>query len=204
MARESPWATTTTTAIPTYSSPACFHYDLLRNRGDGTFEDATERAGLAGPRENPTSSAFADLDNDGDLDLYVCHYARWDPDNPPVCKNERGERFYCDPAKFERAIDHVFRNDRGRFVDVTETAGFTDADGHGLGVVAADLDDDNRIDLFVANDGTANFLFRNQGSFQFTDDGLTAGVAGMPRVDTRRAWAWRRPTSMATAGPICS
>jgi enediyne biosynthesis protein E4 len=154
------------------------HYDLLRNRGDGTFEDATEGAGLAGARENPTSSAFADLDNDGDLDLYVCHYVRWDPGNPPVCKNERGENFYCDPAKYERAIDHIFRNDRGRFVDVTETAGFTDGDGRGLGVVAADLDDDNRIDLFVANDGTANFLFRNRGNLQFTDDGLTAGVAG--------------------------
>ncbi len=153
-------------------------YDLFRNRGDGTFEDATERQGLAGARENPTSSAFADLDNDGDLDLYVCHYVRWNPDHPTICKNESGECFYCDPAKYERAVDHVFRNDRGRFVDVTESAGFTDPDGHGLGVVAADVDDDNRIDLFVANDGTANYLFRNKGGFHFEDDGLTAGVAG--------------------------
>ena len=64
-------------------------YDLFRNRGDGTFEDATERQGLAGARENPTSSAFADLDNDGDLDLYVCHYVRWNPDHPTICKNEQ-------------------------------------------------------------------------------------------------------------------
>ena len=153
-------------------------YDLLRNRGDGTFEDATERQGLAGARDNPTSSAFADLDNDGDLDLYVCHYIRWDPDHPVICKHEQGECFYCDPAKYERAVDHVFRNDGGRFVDVTQAAGFTDLYGHGLGVVAADIDDDNRIDLFVANDGTANFLFRNKGGFQFEDIALTAGVAG--------------------------
>jgi tetratricopeptide (TPR) repeat protein len=153
-------------------------YDLFRNRGDGTFEDATERQRLAGARDNPTSSAFADLDNDGDLDLYVCHYVRWDPDHPTICTHERGKCFYCDPAKYERAVDHVFRNDRGRFVDVTQSAGFTDPDGHGLGVVAADVDDDNRVDLFVANDGTANYLFRNKGGFHFEDEALTAGVAG--------------------------
>jgi hypothetical protein len=71
----------------------------------------------------------------------------------------------------------VFRNDGGRFVDVTKSGGFTDADGRGLGVVAADLDDDNRVDLYVANDGTANFLFHNRGGFQFEDDAMMAGAA---------------------------
>ena len=86
---------------------------------------------------------------------------------------------------------------------MTQTAGFTDADGHGLGVVAADIDDDNRIDLFVANDGTANFLFRNQGGFQFEDD-RSDGRSGRQcrREDTRRAWVSPRPTSTATAGSI--
>jgi tetratricopeptide (TPR) repeat protein len=153
-------------------------YVLLRNRGDGSFEDASERSGLAGRRDNPSSAAFADLDNDGDLDLYVCHYMIWDPANPPVCVNEKGNYFYCSPQKVQPAPDHVFRNDNGHFVDVTAAAGFTDVEGRGLGVVAADVDGDNRVDLYVANDGTANFLFHNKGGFRFEETGLEAGVAG--------------------------
>jgi tetratricopeptide (TPR) repeat protein len=152
-------------------------YVLLRNRGDGTFEDVTAPAGLGGPRDNPTSTTFADLDGDGDLDLYVCHYARWNPKNPPRCQDEQGKPYYCDPAKYIAAPDHVFRNDGGRFVDVTKAAGFTDRDGRGLGVAAADLDGDGLIDLFVANDGTANYHFRNRGNFRFEDVALTSGTA---------------------------
>src|SRR5207247_384813 len=146
--------------------------------GDGTFEDVTATAGLSGRRDCPTSAAFADLDNDGDLDLYVCHYMAWDPAHPRLCRTKKGESFYCDPRKVEPAPDHAFRNDGGRFVDVTTTAGFAESDGRGLGVVAADLDDDGRIDLYVANDGTANYLFRNQGQFHFEEVGHEAGVAG--------------------------
>ncbi len=153
-------------------------YALYRNRGDGTFEDVTERAGLSGRRDNPTSAAFADLDNDGDLDLYVCHYMLWDPAHPQLCQTDTGKYFYCDPSKVEPAGDHVFRNDGGRFVDVTESSGLAETQGRGLGVVAADLDDDNRIDLYVANDGTANYLFKNLGGFKFQEIALEAGVAG--------------------------
>ncbi|HZW33909.1 MAG TPA: CRTAC1 family protein, partial [Isosphaeraceae bacterium] len=153
-------------------------YALYRNRGDGRFEDATTAAGLGGDRDWPTSAAFADLDNDGDLDLYVCHYGVWDPANPRLCVNETGDYFYCDPRNLKPVPDHAFRNDGGRFVDVTATSGLAETDGLGLGVIAADLDDDNRIDLYVANDGTANHFFRNQGGFHFQEVGLEAGVAG--------------------------
>jgi len=161
-------------------------YALLRNRGDGTFEDATRLAGLGGDRDWPTSAAFADLDNDGDLDLYVCHYLRWDADSPTPCKRtgttaesiDPDRRFdYCMPHPFPALPDHLFRNDGGRFVDVTEAAGIVDRDGRGLGVVAADVDEDGLVDLFVANDTTANYLYRNLGGLKFEEVGLPAGVA---------------------------
>jgi len=153
-------------------------YALYRNRGDGTFEDVTAGVGLGGDRDWPTSAAFADFDGDGDLDLYVCHYGAWDPEHPKLCKDPSGNHYLsCDPRAIEPLPDHVFRNDGGQFVDVTAEAGIVEHEGRGLGVVAADFDDDGRIDLFVANDTTANYLFHNMGGFCFEEIGVVAGVA---------------------------
>ncbi len=154
-------------------------YGLYRSKGDGTFEDVTEKAGLGGDRDWPTSATFADLDGDGDLDLYVCHYFKWNDNETRSCVDPKNPvNYHCLPLDFEALPDHVFRNDGGRFVDVTKEAGIVDADGRGLGVLAADLDQDGRIDLFVANDMTANYLFRNLGGFRFEEIALSAGVAG--------------------------
>ena len=154
-------------------------YALYHNRGDGSFEDATDRAGLGGARGWPTSAAFADLDGDGDLDLYVCHYLHWDADRSAPCldPDHPGGHVYCVPRAFEAEADHVFRNDGGRFVDVTEEAGIIDLDGRGLGVVVADLDGDAKPEIFVANDMTANLLYQNLGGFRFEEVGLASGVA---------------------------
>ena len=153
-------------------------YRLLRNRGDGTFEDITGPSGLAGDRGWPTSAAFADLDGDGDLDLYVCHYVAWDAAHPRLCRSPARPGYTsCNPKILEPEPDHVFRNDRGRFTDVTAESGLAETTGRGLGVVAADLDDDGRIDLFVANDGSANFFWRNRGGFRFEEAGLVSGLS---------------------------
>jgi hypothetical protein len=71
----------------------------------------------------------------------------------------------------------VFRNDGGKFIDVSADAGFTDPNGRGLGVLAAHFDDDHLIDLYVANDMTANYLFLNRGKFRFEENGQISGVA---------------------------
>jgi enediyne biosynthesis protein E4 len=155
-------------------------YALYHNLGGGRFEDATAAAGLGGDRDWPTSAAWGDLDDDGDLDLYVCHYIKWNELHPATCtvleKPDAGYN-YCGPRAFPAQPDHVFRNDHGRFVDVTADAGLVDREGRGLGVVTADLDGDGRLDLFVANDTTPNYFLRNQGGFRLSEEGAMSGLA---------------------------
>jgi enediyne biosynthesis protein E4 len=153
-------------------------YALYRNQGDGTFRDLTKEAGLGGDRDWPTSAAFADLDGDGDLDLYVCHYLQWDAEHPQICfDEEKKKNSYCAPQRFHHLPDHLFRNDGGRFVDVTNQAGINDWHGQGLGVVATDLDADGRVDLFVANDQSLNFFFRGLGGLKFEEIAEISGLS---------------------------
>ncbi len=156
-------------------------YALYHNLGQGRFEDVTAQAGLAGPREYPTGAAWADLDNDGDLDLYVCHYLKWDANNPSLGQDPARPGNTFDPRRFPAAPDHVFRNDAGHFVDVTRGAGIIDREGRGLSVIAADLDSDGKTDLFVANDAGPNFFFHNEGSFRFIEEGELSGLSASAR-----------------------
>ncbi len=151
---------------------------LYRNEGDGTFRDLTKGAGLGGDRDWPTSAAFADLDGDGDLDLYVCHYLQWDAEHPRICfDDEKKKNSYCAPQRFRHLPDHLFKNDGGRFVDVTSQAGINDWHGQGLGVVATDLDADGRVDIFVANDQSPNFFFRGLGGLKFEEVAEISGLS---------------------------
>ena len=150
---------------------------LYRNVGGGRFEDDTRRAGLVSDRWS-TSAAFADLDRDGDLDLYVASYLEYDPARAPFCSAPDGRRDYCGPEDFPAQPHRLYRNNGdGTFHDVSKDAGIALAEGRGLGVLVADLTGDSRLDLFVANDGTACWLFENRGGLRFEEVGLAAGVA---------------------------
>jgi hypothetical protein len=97
------------------------------------------------------------------------------------------DRPFCSIDRFRGSKSALYRNDGGRFTDVAAKAGVARADGKGLGVVAADLDGDGRVDLFQANDTSPNFLFRNRGDGSFTEAGLSAEVAFDPAGRARGA-----------------
>jgi enediyne biosynthesis protein E4 len=121
---------------------------LYRNRGDGSFDDVTDEAGV---REGfwGWGATFADLDNDGHLDLY--HVNGWGELDDVHSRN-----FHFDPARL-----YVARGD-GTFAERAAELGVADT-GQGRGVVAFDYDRDGDLDLLVANNQGPLRLFRNQG-----------------------------------------
>ncbi len=150
---------------------------LFRNNGDGTFADVTEEAGVSDALWS-TSAAFLDYDKDGDLDLFVANYVDFTLSGNKTCTDALGARDYCGPQSYHPAPDRLYRNEgKGRFTDVTGSAGIARADGAGLGVVAGDFDGDGWLDLYVANDATPNQLWINRRDGTFVDEGLISGSA---------------------------
>ncbi|MCH8896466.1 MAG: VCBS repeat-containing protein, partial [Proteobacteria bacterium] len=149
---------------------------LLLNNGDGTFSDVTVAAGVDDPRWS-TSAVFLDYDKDGWQDLYVATYVAFDWENRIPCFSLTATREYCGPKTYAGTVDKLFRNlGDGRFEDVTRKTGIGGVGG-GLGVVATDFNGDQWLDIYVANDGAANFLWINQQDGSFVDDALMAGAA---------------------------
>ncbi len=159
----------------------------FRNTGDGQFQEMADAAGAAGkPDDWSTSAAFLDYDGDGDLDLFVTNYVQWSRDiDFEVDYQLTGiGRAYGPPTNYGGTNSRLYRNDNGRFTDVSVEAGIIVNNpatglpmGKGLAVTTLDYDNDGHTDLLVANDTVQNFLFRNLGTGAFEELGAVAGVA---------------------------
>ncbi|MGZ4816585.1 MAG: CRTAC1 family protein [Terriglobales bacterium] len=156
---------------------------LYHNNGDGTFTDVTSKAGVKDGRWS-TGAAFGDYDNDGFLDLMVTNYLDFKLDDlpgfgkTPTCKY-RGLDVQCGPRGMPGAGDSLFHNNgNGTFDDVSKAAGVDDPNGfYGLGVTWADFNNVGQPDIFVANDSTPNFLYKNEGNGKFSEIGMESGTA---------------------------
>ncbi|MEO7274642.1 MAG: CRTAC1 family protein [Vicinamibacterales bacterium] len=150
---------------------------LFSNQGGGRFVDVTAKAGVGDPSLS-ASAAWFDYDNDGKLDLFVANYVQWTVATDVTCSLDGRRKSYCTPQSYKGASGTLYRNrGDGTFADVTKKAGLYDPAAKALGVALIDLDNDGRLDLFVANDTQPNRLYRNQGDGTFTDVGMMAGVA---------------------------
>ena len=148
------------------------------NRRDGTFVNYGERSGVPDPGLWSSSAAFLDFDRDGWLDLFVCEYVRYTLANHVECKNSRSAIDYCGPEVYAPESHRLLRNrGDGTFEDVSAPSRIASKAGTGLGVIAADFNGDHWTDIFVANDGMANFLWINRKDGTCAEEALLSGCA---------------------------
>ena len=160
---------------------------LMKNSGDGTFEDVTKAVGLAdsGWRDKQgrlwpswsTGAVFFDADDDGALDLFVANYVRWSPETDVFSSIDGQSKSYAKPDLYPGSTCRLYLQRNGRFVDVTETSGVFKESAKALGVALWDFNGDGRLDIAVANDTQPNFLFESQGGGHFMERALEAGIA---------------------------
>jgi hypothetical protein len=150
---------------------------LFHNNGNGTFTEVTAQAGVKNTKFWETSAAFADVDGDGFLDLYVTRYVVFHEKTLQLCKFKK-VMSACPPHMYKEEVGSLYRNNRNStFTDVTKQAGMANAHGRGLGVVFEDFNDDGKVDVYLANDGRPCDLYRNLGGGRFKNEGMASGTA---------------------------
>ena len=160
---------------------------LFRN-DDGKFVDVTVITNSRASEGWLTSAAFFDMENDGDLDLFVCCYVRWASETDrtqafQLAGTDKG-RAYGPPTAFNGSFCTLLRNDGGKFIDVSEASGVQVLTpdlkvpvAKSLGIAPFDVDGDGLVDLAVANDTVPNFFFHNLGAGKFEEMGIMSGIA---------------------------
>jgi len=155
---------------------------LFRNNGDGTYSNVTVEAGLQQSHWTE-SCAIADLNGDGLPELIDVNYLEGKELLTRSCTDAHGNRTVCRPTLFDPSLDTIAINlGDGQFREQQAECGLDLPQGPGLGLIVADFDEDDRLDLFVANDMTANFLLMNEKSgpgepLHFRDEAFLRGVA---------------------------
>ncbi len=171
---------------------------LYRGMGKCKFEDVTEKSGISGTGFQ-TGAAWADYDRDGDLDVFVAGYVSIDLNNLPVFGSTptcsfKGIRVQCGPRGLAGQRDYFYRNrGDGTFEEIADKIGLDDKEKYyGLGATWGDYDDDGWLDLYVANDGRPNYLYRNKADGTFEDVGFQTGTsyssAGVEQGSMGVAW----------------
>ncbi len=150
---------------------------LYRNLGDGTFADVTDKAGVPSPGW-ALAAPWLDYNGDGSLDLFVVHYLEYDKG----AFQRTGAYYKADnfpgPLSYPGQPDHLYRNNGdGTFTEVTRETGLWEPSGRGMGAVAADLDGDGDVDIYVTNDAMPNNLWVNDGKGRFSDLAAETGTA---------------------------
>lgn len=147
---------------------------LYRNNGDSTFTDVTKIAGVACSLWS-AGAAFADYDGDGYVDLYVCNYVNYNLEKFQQKKDESLQSGKLvpnalNPTVFEPQDNVLYRNNGdGTFTDVTAEAGVAASGGRSMQAIFSDFDQDNDMDIYIANDTSENHIYRNDGDGTFTD-----------------------------------
>jgi hypothetical protein len=160
---------------------------LYRNNHNGTFTDVGEKAGITLGNWSD-GATWGDYDSDGRLDLFVSGYVHYDLKHQPTATDGsvafafcqlHGVAVMCGPHGLEGEPDRLFHNNGdGTFTDVSVKAKVSDPGNYyGFTAIFADVNNDGKVDLLVANDSEPNYLYINKGDGTFDDQSYVSGFA---------------------------